>query len=65
MAATSTLLANPDQPLESRTELLRIADEEAKHLKELIDDSLDTARLDTANIPVQPEPCDVSEIVRK
>ena len=29
------LLANPDQPLESRMELVRIADEEAKRLKEL------------------------------
>jgi two-component system sensor histidine kinase KdpD len=65
MAVTSALLANPNQPLESRTELVRIADEEAKHLKQLIDDSLDTARLDTANIPVQREASDVGDIVRE
>ena len=39
MAATTSLLANPDQPAESRTELIKIADEEAKHLRELIDDA--------------------------
>jgi two-component system sensor histidine kinase KdpD len=65
MAATTALLADPDQPPASRIELVRIADEEAKHLKELIDDSLDMARLDTANIPVRPEPSDVCDIVRE
>ena len=31
MAATSALLANPEQPAENKTELIKIADEEAKH----------------------------------
>ena len=39
IAATTSLLANPDQPAGSRTELINIADEEAKHLRELIDDN--------------------------
>jgi two-component system sensor histidine kinase KdpD len=64
MAATTSLLANPDQPLESRMELVRIADEEAKRLKELIDDSIEVARLDTANIHVHREPSDIGDIVR-
>jgi signal transduction histidine kinase len=64
MAATTALLANPDQPAESRTELVKIADEEAKHLNELIDDAVEMGRLDTANIPVQTEPSNVDEIVR-
>ena len=65
MAATTSLLANPDQPAESRTELVKIADEEAKHLKELIDDAVEMGRLDTANIRVQTEPSNVGEIVRE
>ncbi len=64
MAATTALAADPNQPLESRTELIKIADEEAKRLKELIDDSLEMARLDTADIHVQREPSDAAEIVR-
>ena len=64
-AATTALLADPNRPLKSRTETLRIADEEADHLKELIDDAVDMARLDSANIRVQPEPSNVGEIVRQ
>jgi two-component system sensor histidine kinase KdpD len=64
-AATTALLADPNRPLESRTEALRIADEEADRLKELIDDAVDMARLDSANIRVQPELSDVGEIVRQ
>ncbi len=63
MAATTALLDNPGQPAAGRAELLRIADEEARHLKELIDDSLDMARLDASNIPVRPEPSNVCDIV--
>jgi two-component system sensor histidine kinase KdpD len=65
MAATSSLLVDPDQPAAVRTELLRIADEEAKHLKVLIDDAVEMGRLDSANIEVQTEPSDVVEIVRE
>ena len=65
MAATTSLRADPDQPRESRTELVRIADEEAKHLNELIDDAVEMGRLDSANIPVQIEPSNVGEIVRE
>jgi len=64
MAATTALAADPNQPLNSRTELIKIADEEAKRLKELIDDSLEMARLDTAEIQVRREPSDAGEIVR-
>ena len=65
MAATTSLLANPDQPRESREELVKIADEEAKHLKDLIDDAVEMGRLDSANIEVQMEPSSVAEIVRE
>ena len=62
-AATTALLASPDQPPESRTELLKIADEEAAHLTELIDDAVEMARLDSAQIHVQREIGDAREIV--
>ena len=54
-AATTSLLADPDQPAASRRELIAIADEEAEHLRELIDDAIDMARLDTDRIEVRPE----------
>src|SRR5258706_5309522 len=65
MAATTSLLANPDQPAESRIELLKIADEEANHLKDLIDDTVEMGRLDTADIRLNTEPSDVGAIVRE
>ncbi|MBC8165446.1 MAG: GHKL domain-containing protein, partial [Bryobacteraceae bacterium] len=49
-AATTALLADPNQSLENRTELLTIADEEAERLKQLIDDAVEMARLDNARI---------------
>lgn len=64
MAATTSLLSVPEQPLEQRMELIRVADEEAGHLRDLIDDSVEMARLDTANIEVHLEPSNLGEIVR-
>jgi len=64
-AATSSLLSEPDQPPETRAELLRIADEEARRLQELIDDAVEMGRLDSENIEVQVEPSNVAEIVRE
>jgi two-component system, OmpR family, sensor histidine kinase KdpD len=63
-AATTSLLSVPDQSLENRTELLRIADEEAEHLRVLIDDAVEMARLDTPNIEVHLERSNLGEIVR-
>jgi two-component system sensor histidine kinase KdpD len=48
-AATTSLLSSPDQPAESRAELLAVADEEAQHLQALIDDAVDMARLESDN----------------
>jgi two-component system, OmpR family, sensor histidine kinase KdpD len=68
MAATTALLEDSDHPSqhspESRTELVHIANEETRRLKDLIDESLEMARLDTANIQLQPEHSDVCEVVR-
>ena len=54
-AATTSLLANPDISRENRREQLTIADEEAEHLRGLIDDAIEMARLDTARIEIHPE----------
>jgi two-component system, OmpR family, sensor kinase len=64
IAATSALITSPDQPAESKAEMLKIADEEAKHLQVLIEDTLEMARLDATNIRVNTEPSNVDEIVR-
>jgi signal transduction histidine kinase len=49
------LLANPEIATANRTEQLATADDEAKHLQELIDDAIEMARLDTARIEIHPE----------
>src|SRR5262249_40363195 len=53
--ATTSLLANLDIPTENRKTQLTIADEEAEHLRDLIDDAIEMARLDTAQIEIHPE----------
>ena len=63
-AATTGLLADPRQLKEDQIELLNIADEEAEHLKELIDDTVAMARLDTEHIEINPEISDILETVR-
>ena len=63
-AATTSLVASPDQPRDSRLELLKIAGEEAERLKDLIDNSVEMARLDTAHIQVHLELSNVEEMVR-
>jgi two-component system, OmpR family, sensor histidine kinase KdpD len=64
-AATTGLLADPRQLKEDQIELLNIADEEAEHLKELIDDTVAMARLDTEHIEINPEISDILETVRE
>ncbi len=64
-AATTSLLSSPDGPKESRQEQLTIADEEAEHLRKLIDDAVEMARLDTTHIDVHPQISDVQETIRE
>lgn len=64
-AATTSLLGTPQQSIESRTELLQVADEEAEHLTKLIEDTIEMARLDSGQIIVHREKGDVGEIVRE
>jgi two-component system sensor histidine kinase KdpD len=64
-AATTSLLAHPDQPLNARQELLSIADEEAEHLSVLIDDAVEMARLDSEHIDLHREPVIVPDLIRE
>lgn len=64
-AATTSLLDNPGQGAESRTELLRIADEEADRLGALIDHSLEMARLDAGQFEIHKEPMDVCAAIHE
>jgi two-component system sensor histidine kinase KdpD len=64
-AATTSLLANPDQPQESRTELLTVADEEADRLEVLVDDAVEMARLSNADIDLHKEYVEVAEVVQE
>ena len=65
LAATSALLDNPGQSPETRQELIKIADEEGRHLRELIDDTVEMARLDTAEIRLETEPAEIGGLVRE
>jgi two-component system sensor histidine kinase KdpD len=64
-AATTSLLASPDQAPESRQELLTIADEEAERLKNFIDDAVEMARLDTGHIELHREISRLDEVVHE
>jgi len=64
-AATSALLANPDQKLSSATQMLKIADEEAAHLEELIDNALDMTQLDSDHIDLDLEISDFEAVIRE
>jgi two-component system, OmpR family, sensor histidine kinase KdpD len=62
---TTALLANPDELVASRIEQLTIADEEANHLGELIDNAMEMARLDTSKVDIHLEHCDAGEMIRE
>jgi two-component system, OmpR family, sensor histidine kinase KdpD len=62
--ATTSVLAGPDHLSDSTREQLTIADEEADHLRDLLDNAIVMARLDTNNIDVHLELWNLEEIVR-
>lgn len=63
--ATTSVLAGHDQLSESTKEQLTIADEEAEHLRALLDNAIEMARLDTAHIDVQVEESNIGGIVHE
>jgi two-component system sensor histidine kinase KdpD len=62
-AATSALLSNPEQRPPGDTRMLRIADEEAAHLQELMDNALDMAQLDTDHLDVKLETANLNDLI--
>jgi two-component system sensor histidine kinase KdpD len=63
--ATTSVLSGEDELAESTREQLTIADEEAEHLRELIDNAIEMARLDTAHIELHQEPSRIGDIIRE
>ena len=63
-AVVSSLLAGRNAWEGGVRERLRIADEEADRLRELIDDVIEMARLETADVDIYPEPADLGQLVR-
>jgi two-component system sensor histidine kinase KdpD len=64
-AATTSLRADPGQSAAMRAELVEIADEEVSHLEQLINDTVEMARLDTAQIRIEASVSDLAEVVRQ
>ncbi len=64
-AATTSILSAPQQPESTKAELVRIADEEADHLKDLIENALELARLDEAHIDIRAERSDLGAAVHE
>ncbi len=63
--ATSAVLAEGEALPENTREQLTIADEEAEHLRDLMDDAIEMARLDTARIEVSLDLANIQTVVRE
>jgi two-component system, OmpR family, sensor histidine kinase KdpD len=64
LAATTAVLENSGRVSDSGMELVRIADEEAHRLQELVDDTVDMGRLDSGDIRVHTEMTNIGDVVR-
>jgi two-component system sensor histidine kinase KdpD len=64
-AATTALLGASDLHRENAIRMLKIADEEAAHLEELIDNALDAAQLDSEHIQIDLELASLDDAVRE
>ena len=62
--STSTLLNDPGglDPAEMR-QFFRIIDDQAEHMRSLMSDLLDMARIETGTLSVSPEPAEVTRLV--
>jgi two-component system, OmpR family, sensor histidine kinase KdpD len=64
-AATTALLANSEEQPSNAARMLKIADEEAARLEELIDNALDLAQLESDRIDLDLEISNLGEVVRE
>ena len=61
--ATVSLLADPDAGWAETVPFFRIVDEQADHMRGLINDLLDVARIETGTLSVHPEPAALAGLV--
>ncbi len=61
-STAAALGASPPDPAETR-QFFRIIDEQADHMRVLINDLLDAGRIETGTLSVTPEPADVAGLV--
>jgi two-component system, OmpR family, sensor histidine kinase KdpD len=64
-AATSALRSERDMNAATAASMLKIADEEAAHLEELIDNALDMAQLENERIDLELEASNLDELVEE
>jgi len=64
-AATTALLSSPGAYATNGGELLKVADEEADRLRELVDEAIEVGRLDTGQMRVDREISDLDELVHQ
>ena len=62
-SATTMQDAAPDLDAAELRQFLRIIVEQADNMRELIDDLLDVARIETGTLPVSPEPVQLAQLV--
>ena len=62
---TTSVLAGEDRLSDATREQITIADEEAEHLRDLLDNAIEMARLDKAHIDVRLEETDVQALVHE
>ncbi len=64
-AATTALLSSPGAYATNGGELLKVADEEADRLRELVDEAIEVGRLDTGQMRVDREMSGLEELARQ
>ena len=62
-SATAMQEAAPDLDPAELHQFTRIIVEQADTMRDLLDDLLDVARIETGTLPIGPEPCDVTRLV--
>jgi PAS domain S-box-containing protein len=60
----ATLESDPDLPMETRCEFLRIVSEQALRLSRLVEDILEISRIEAGQIHMEYEPVDLGELAR-
>jgi two-component system, OmpR family, sensor histidine kinase KdpD len=62
-AVTTALLSSPESNSRERLDILKIADEEADRLKELVDETVEMSRLESNRVSLDLEPANIQELI--